>query len=121
MSDKCKWTAWDHSFFTSDCGMKWLHDVDTEHPKEFIKYCPKCGKIAEIETYTEDEDVKEYWSQCDDERKRQVQRAETAEAWIEKIIDKFEYYEIGTPEEVSLLRFCRFAVELKKLIDEAPI
>ena len=56
MSEVCKWKAWDHSFFTSDCDMKWSHDVDSEHPKEFIKYCPKCGKLADIETYTEDED-----------------------------------------------------------------
>lgn len=41
--------------------------------------------------------------------------------WIKNVIDKFEYYEIGTPEEVSLLIFCRFAVELNKLINEAPI
>lgn len=59
--------------------------------------------------------------ECEDKIEKMRERIEKLEAWIEKVIDKFEYYEIGTPEEVSLLRFCRFAVELKKLIDEAPI
>lgn len=54
MSETCKWKAWDHSFFTSDCKMSWAHGVDDDHPKEWMKYCPKCGKLAEIETYTEE-------------------------------------------------------------------
>ena len=56
IKETCKWRAWDDSNWQSECKLSWMIDNDSDDPHNYIKYCPKCGKIAEIETYIEDDE-----------------------------------------------------------------
>ena len=55
IKETCKFKAWDANSWISSCNMYLANDIFHDHPKEWMKYCPKCGKLTDIETYTEEE------------------------------------------------------------------